>query len=87
MSWSVRAPALIAAGVFAHYAGDPEQGVALIEQSLALRRAGGDAWGAAHSHFFLGLLALEGGEYDRAAEHDGQALAAFSALDDRSWMA
>ncbi len=87
VSWSVRAPALIAAGLFAHYAGDPERGVALIEQSLALRRAGGDAWGAAHSHFFLGVLAIEGGAYDRAAEHDGQALAAFAALDDRSWAA
>ena len=87
VSWSVRARAQIAAGVFAHYDGDAERGVALITQSLSLRRAGDDAWGAAHSHFFLGLLAIEGGEYDRAAQHVGQAFAAFSALGDSPWVA
>lgn len=83
----MRAPALVEAGMFAHYDGDAKRAAALIEQSLSLRRAEGDAWGAAHSHFFLGLLAIEEGRYDRAAEHGGRALAAFGALDDPSWEA
>jgi len=87
VSWSVRAPALVVAGVITHYHGDAEQGAALIEESLSLRRAGGDAWGTAHSLFFLGLLAVDRGDYNAAADHVEHAVAALTALDDRSLLA
>ncbi len=87
ISWSVRAPALVVAGMMAHYHGDINQGAMLIEESLLLRRAGGDTWGTAHSQFSLGLLAVDRGDYDIAAEHVEQAVAAFVALDDRSFLA
>ena len=55
------------------------------EPGAAARR--GRRLGCRALALFLGVSAIEGGEHDRAAEHDGQALAAFGALDDRSWMA
>ncbi len=62
----LRARALLAAGQLAHYQGDAELAVTLLEQSLALYQELDDLCGTGIALLVLGAAATDGGEYDAA---------------------
>jgi non-specific serine/threonine protein kinase len=64
---SVRALALLGAGMLAHFAADDARAVPWLEQSLALYRTIADGWGLAFTLTILGIVAEDAGDYDRAA--------------------
>lgn len=63
---ALRAGALNGAGVLAAAQGDYGCAVALFEECLSLRRAGGDGAGISATLSNLGLVAMEQGDYGRA---------------------
>ena len=65
------------AGNLAKAQGDYERAVALHEESLALRREGGDKKGIGASLHQLGIVAYERGDYEHAVGLHEQALALF----------
>jgi non-specific serine/threonine protein kinase len=82
-SAAARAWALNGAGILAYLQGDYDRAVAVLEESLVLRRAVGDTLGIACSLTDLGNVAILQGEYGRAAALYEESLALRRALGDR----
>ena len=74
---AVQAKALNAVGVLAEAQGAEAGAVALIEESLALRRELGDEQGSAESLLYLGRFARNRGDYARACRLEEESLALF----------
>ena len=66
--------ALVGAGMLAHYQGDDEQAVPLLEEGLAVSRAVGGAVIAAFALYMLGVVAEDRGDYDEAGSRFEEAL-------------
>ncbi len=77
-----RAPGLTIAGMLALAQADYDAAGALFAETLALRRAGDDRRGVAHTLDLLGLLAQYRGEMAAACARHAEALALMRALDD-----
>ena len=84
---ALRARGLQGAGVLAHYQGDDERAVPLLEEALALCRSVGDRLGAALTLFVLGIVAEDNGDYDTAAARIEEALAIFQVAAETAWVA
>jgi tetratricopeptide (TPR) repeat protein len=80
---SVRAKALLGAGLFADEQGDYLRATALHTESLALWRELGDRAGVARALNSLGLVAMKQGDYERATALFEESLALRRALGDR----
>lgn len=76
----VRANALAAAGVLAHYQGDYPRARELQQEALALRRGIGDRPGIADCLQMLGLIAESNGDYAAAERYFAEGLALRRAL-------
>ena len=79
---AVRARALLGAGMLAHYAADDVARRPGLEASLALYRTTGDNWGQALTLTILGIVAEDGGDYDRAGAHFTEGLVHARTADD-----
>jgi predicted ATPase/class 3 adenylate cyclase len=86
-SASLRAKALVGAGLLAHSQGDRKRAVELCEESLALYRELEDKKGIAASLNTLGLLAQYQGDYDRAVVLLEESLALSRELGDKAGIA
>jgi predicted ATPase len=80
-----RAKALSGAAVMALESGDPATTRLRAEEALALNRALGDAWGAAHSGFLLGHAALDEGDSAAAQQFFGESRRRFRELGDEHY--
>jgi non-specific serine/threonine protein kinase len=78
-----RAKALMSSGMLAHYQGDYEQAVLLLEESLALYRELGDKGGSARSLYELGHIASDQGHYEQAASFLGDSVMLFRQAADK----
>jgi DNA-binding CsgD family transcriptional regulator len=79
---TIRARALLGAGMLAHYAADDARAVPWLEASLALYRTTGDRWGLAFSLVILGIVAEDAGDYDQATARFAESLVHARAADD-----
>jgi tetratricopeptide (TPR) repeat protein len=79
---AARAKALSGAAVMALEGGDPATTRVRAEEALALNRALGDPWGAAHSGFLLGHAALDEGDSTAAQQLFGESRRRFRELGD-----
>jgi predicted ATPase/class 3 adenylate cyclase len=75
------------AGMFAHYQGDHPEAHALLDEALAEAHALEEEFHLAYIKMDLGLVAADGGQYDRAAEHLDVAVTHFREHGDRYWLA
>jgi predicted ATPase len=82
---AARAKALSGAAVMALEGGDPATTRLRAEEALALHRALGDAWGAAHSGFLLGHAALDEGDSAAARQLFGESRQRFHELGDEHY--
>ncbi|MDP9370248.1 MAG: LuxR C-terminal-related transcriptional regulator [Chloroflexota bacterium] len=71
----VRARALLAAGVLAHFGGDDARADGYLTSALELWRQVGHDWGIGYTLLVLGVVEEDAGRYDRAETLLGEALA------------
>jgi DNA-binding CsgD family transcriptional regulator len=64
---ALRAEVLYKTGLLAHYQGDDERAVPLLDASLALAKAAGGTWVSAYGLLMLGIVAEDQGRYADAA--------------------
>nr|MBA2277512.1 hypothetical protein [Chloroflexia bacterium] len=84
---SVRARALLGAGLLALYQGEHEPAGEFLSEALKLYRSLGDDFHAPYSQFLLGVVAEDSGVYDRAATLLEEARALFDATGNQAMVA
>jgi predicted ATPase/DNA-binding NarL/FixJ family response regulator len=79
---AVAAKALVGSGFLAHYQGDGDRAVPLLEQGRALLERLGDKHGEAYARYMLGVAAEDRGDYPAATRLLGEALDRLQRLGD-----
>jgi predicted ATPase/DNA-binding CsgD family transcriptional regulator len=78
----VAAKALVAAGFLAHYQGDDNRALPLLEQGLELLQRVGDEREEAYAQYLLGVAAEDRGDYTAATELLAEAVRRFRSVGD-----
>jgi non-specific serine/threonine protein kinase len=81
---TLRAGLLYKTGALAHYQGDEERAVALLEEGLALSREVGGTWATPYVLMTLGLITVDQGHYAEAVPLLEEALPIFEEMGYRS---